>query len=269
MNISIVYMVAGLSKRFGGEMKPLAKVGPNNETLIEYSINQALRSGFNKIIFIVGEKTEKPFKEMFGNEYGGVPIEYAFQEYDSKKRDKPWGTCDALCSAINKIKETFVVCAGDDIYGEKTFKILTDHLKNSEEDVTISKNLIEMLPKEGTVNRGIFKVDDRNNILEIEEAEKINRENFKEKGFEEKTPTSKSIFALHPETLKLLNEELKKFKNENKGNRKIECYLNVKLGELLKERKIKIKYYETPEKWLGITNPSDEIKVRNRIKNKN
>src|SRR3989344_9452907 len=99
MELALVYMVAGLSKRFGGKPKGLAKVGPNGETLLEYSLNQALPAGFTKIIFIVGEKTERLFKEKFGNSYKGVPIEYAMQEYDSAKRDKPWGTADALCSA--------------------------------------------------------------------------------------------------------------------------------------------------------------------------
>ena len=267
MNISIVYMVAGLSSRFGGKIKQFVKVGRNDETLIEHSMNQALKAGFNKIVFIVGEKTEKPFKEMFGEKYNGIPIEYGFQEYDSEKRDKPWGTCDAVCSAMNKIKEPFVVCTGDDIYGEKTFKILVNHLNNNEEEnATISKNLIEMLPKKGTVNRGIFKVGEENNVIEMEEVEKINRKNFKEMGFEEKTPTSISIFALNPKTLKLLKEKLDKFKEENRDSKEVECYLNVVLGELIKENKMKMKIYCTEEKWLGVTNPEDEFIIKQKLK---
>ena len=265
MKLTIVYMIAGLSSRFKGLIKPLAKVGPNGETLIEYSINQAINSEFNKIIFIVSEHTKKQVKKEFGDDYNGIPIIYVLQKHNTEKRDKPWGTCDAICSATEFIQEPFVVCAGDDIYGKKTFEILTEHLRNSQSDATAGKKLIEMLPEVGDVNRGIFEINKNNDVINIREIEKINRKNINEKGLNKNTATSISIFALHPETLKLLNEKLKKFKEENKDDRKIECYLNVKLGELLNEGKIKIRYYETPEKWLGITNPSDEIKIRNEL----
>jgi dTDP-glucose pyrophosphorylase len=120
--VAIVYLVAGISSRFGGKIKQFAVVGSNGETLIEYSMNQAIKAGFNKIIFIVGNSTEKPFKEKFKDSYKGIEIKYAHQLYDPKERDKPWGTCDAICSAKNLINGAFVVCNGDDIYGEKPFR---------------------------------------------------------------------------------------------------------------------------------------------------
>src|SRR3989344_8953487 len=106
-NVAIVYMVAGMSSRFGGKIKQFAKVGPNDETLIEISLNQALKAGFSKIIFIVGNLTEAPFKEKFGNEYNGIPIEYAYQIFNPEKRDKQWGTLDAVCSIKEIIKTPF------------------------------------------------------------------------------------------------------------------------------------------------------------------
>ena len=129
MNKIVVYMVAGLSARFGGKIKQFAKIGPNDETLIEISVNQALKAGFDKIIFIVGEKTEAPFKEKFGEEHKGISVKYALQTYDPKFRDRPWGAADALCVAKNLIDDSFVVCNGDDLYGEETFRILLNHLK--------------------------------------------------------------------------------------------------------------------------------------------
>lgn len=101
MNYSVVYMVAGLSSRFGGKIKQFAKVGPNGETLIEYSLNQAIESGFKKIIFIVSKKTENFFREKFQFSYRGIPIYYAIQNFNDLERDKPWGTADALCSEKN------------------------------------------------------------------------------------------------------------------------------------------------------------------------
>ncbi|MFC1682288.1 UDP-glucose 4-epimerase GalE [Nanoarchaeota archaeon] len=263
---AIVYMVAGLSSRFGGRIKQFARVGPENESLIEYSLKQALPAGFTKIVFIVGEKTEKPFKEKFGNNYNGIPVEYAFQGYNKEKRDRPWGTCDAVCSAIDLINEPFVIATGDDLYGEKGFEILANHLKNKEGDATLGMKLIEMLPEEGSVNRGIFYIDKENNMIDGEESIGINRENFIQRGFNENSPVNMGIFGLHPKTLELLNERLKEFKEQNVDDRKIECYLNVELAKLIQQEKIKMKLYYSNEKWLGITNPGDEIKVREELK---
>jgi NDP-sugar pyrophosphorylase family protein len=268
MDLTILYMVAGLSSRFGGKLahKGFEQVGINNETLIEISMNQAIIAGFNKIIFVVGNKTEKPFREKFGDSYKSIPVYYAFQDFDSKKRDRPWGTCDAVCVATDLIKEPFVIATGDDIYGKKTFEILAQHLKTSKDDAAIGINLIDMLPETNEpVNRGIFQTEN-NYIVEGEENLGISRENFAQRGFKKTTPVNMSIFALHPKTLQLLKEKLDKFKEQNKNSRTAECYVNVKLIELCKEKKIKMKLYPFSGKWLGITNPGDELKVREALK---
>jgi len=265
MEIALVYIVAGLCSRFGGKIKSFVKI-TDKETLIEYSLKQALPAGFTKIIFVVGKHTEQPFKEKFGNNYKGIPVFYAFQEFDSKKRDKPWGTCDALCSANHLIKEPFVILVGDELYGEKSFKILINHLKTGNENVTVVKKLIDMLPEKGTVNRGIFEIDKDCYVKDCTENLGINKENFKERRFEEDSPTSISIFGLHTKTLDLLNEKLEKFKEENKNNRNAECYLNIKLAELIKQEKIKMKLYYTPDKWYGITNSGDELTIQKQLK---
>ena len=119
--IALVYMVAGLSSRFGGKPKAFAKVGANGELLIDYSLAQALKGDFSKIIFVVSEKTRALFFAKFGNSYKGIPVYYALQEFDSVKRQKPWGTVDALCSAKEFLNCPFVVCNGDDLYGEEVF----------------------------------------------------------------------------------------------------------------------------------------------------
>ncbi|MFH1365183.1 MAG: NTP transferase domain-containing protein [archaeon] len=268
-NISLVCLAAGMSKRFGGELKQFAKVGPRGETLIEYIINQAISAGFSKIIFVVREETKEQFKKIFEENYKGIPVFYAIQGFDKEKRDKPWGTGDALCSTIDFIQEPFVICSGDDISGEKSFILLSTHLKNKKDEATVAKKLMDMLPFQGTVNRGIFRVNDKNQVIDSEEVVGIGRENFKKKGFREDDLVSISIFALHPETLGFLNEKLAKFKEENKGNRKIEFYLNINLAELIKERKIKMEVYTTEEEWMGITNKEDEEKVRKKIKKDN
>ena len=265
MGFTIVYLVAGMSSRYKGKIKAFAEVGPNNETLIEISLNQALKAGANKIIFIVSKQTEQPFKEKLGNNYKDIPIEYAIQEFNSEKRDKPWGTCDAVCS-IKEINNPFIVATGDDLYGKKTFEILAQHLENNQEDATAVVKLIDLLPKQGFVNRGIFKVDEENYITDAQEIIGVEKNNLLEKGVTENTPSSISIFALHPETLQFLKEKLNLFKRQHSNDRRIECFLNTTLGDLIKENKIKMKILYTPEKWMGITNPGDEILIRKELK---
>ena len=117
--VAIVFMVAGLSSRFKSGPKQMAKIGPNNETLIEYSVNQSLKNGkFSKIYFITNYKTEHLFRNIFGNNYCKLDVKYVEQKYDKIKRVRPWGTTDALCSLVGLIDESFILLNGDQIYGE-------------------------------------------------------------------------------------------------------------------------------------------------------
>ncbi len=264
-DIAVVYMVAGLSARFKGKLKWLSKV-TSNETLIEYSINQALDSGITKIIFIVGEKTKIPFKEKFGDSYKGIPVYYTIQSYNPNERDKPWGTLDAICTIKNIIDCPFIVCSGDDIYGEEAYTLLANHLKNQQTEATVGYKLKNVISKEGTVNRGTFKTDQDNNVISIEEVCNITKRNIKEKGLNENTLCSMLLFGLHQETLELLEKILTDFKQKHKGDREIESWLPSSLGNIIKEGKITMKTYPTDAKWMGITNPGDEIIIQKELK---
>jgi NDP-sugar pyrophosphorylase family protein len=152
-NIKVVYLVAGMSSRFNGKVKQFAKVGPNDETLIEMSMKHAANAGIRSIIFVVGEKTLEPFKEKFGNNYNGMKIEYAFQGYDPEKRDRPWGTCDAVVCAKNLIDGPFIVCNGMIFSGAKSFLTLVNPLCDSDEAAVLQE------PKEfyeENVSRGVL-----------------------------------------------------------------------------------------------------------------
>lgn len=258
-------MLAGISSRFGGKIKAFAKV-TDNETLIEYSLNQAISAGFNKIIFVVSNKTKQPFNEKFGSSYKGIPIYYAMQEYDEKLRDRPWGTGDALCSAEKIITEPFVVCNGDDIYGEKAFEILFNHLNKSEEDATLGYKLIRVLPETGKTHRGIFQADNDNYVISLVETFNIEKSNLQETNSKPDDLCSMNIFALHPNAVRCLSEKLKIFKEKNKEDRKIEFLLPTEISDLIRESKVKMKVYPCDEKWLGITNPGDEEIVKEQLK---
>ena len=267
METTIVYMVAGMSSRFGGKIKQFARIGPNNETLIEYSLNQSLKAGFNKIVFIVANLTEKPFKDMFGDFYKGVPIKYALQKFNPEYRDKPWGTVDALCATKGIVTTPFVVCNGDDIYGEQVFKLLAEHLKKESSGGTIGYELGKVLsPAGGGVNRGIYELTPNNMVKTITETFDITSNNLTEKNLTENSFCSMNIFALQPETLEKLNKILEKFKQDRPGDKKAECLLPEELSKLIRQEKLNLKLYPTTEKWFGVTNPEDELMVKKELK---
>jgi len=262
--LALVYLVAGISSRFGGKIKSFVKITPRI-TLIELSLAQALKYDFSKIVFVVGNKTEKAFKEKFGSSYKSAPVFYALQKYNKKNRDRPWGTGDALCSAKPLLKKGFVICNGDDIYGSNSFKTLVEHLKKSSEEATISYKLSHVLPEKGVVNRGIIKAE-KGYVKNIKEVFNIKKRDLKAAKRKPGDLCSMGIFALHSNTLKFLNQEAKKFKKKHKGDRKIEFLLPNELSKLIKKRKIKMKNYPAIDRWVGVTNPGDEKKAREFIK---
>ena len=263
--VSLVYMVAGMSSRFGGKIKQFAKVGPNNSTLIEYSLHQALPAWFAKIIFIVGKMTEQPFKEMFWNEYKWVPVAYAIQSFDESLRDRPRWTVDALCSAKDLIDWPFVVCNGDDIYGKRSFQILFDHLQKSEETASLWYILENVLPDVGSTNRWIFRVNADTYVQDIQECIWIEKNTLSAAWLYPKDLCSMNIFWLNKSTLDLLNNTLLSFKSDHDWDRRIECYLPVELSNLIKNGQIAMKLYSTPDTWFGVTNPEDEDIVKLQI----
>jgi len=262
--IAIVYMVAGLSSRFGGKIKQFAKVGPNGETLIEYSLKQAINAGFNKAIFIVGSKTEVPFKEMFGENYKNIKVQYALQNYNPEERDKPWGTVDALCSANLLINCPFVVCNGDDIYGENTFRTLAEHLRAQNDCATVGYFLNEVLPEKGATNRGIFNLEN-DYVKSLKEFFNIEKSNLAQSELNDNSLYSMNIFGLQPATIKELDKILAEFKMNNKNDRKIECLLPNEISKLVEKRLIRMKIYPARDKWFGVTNPEDEEIIRKQI----
>ena len=264
-DIALVYMVAGISSRFGGKIKAFAEIGPNNESLIEYSLSQALPAGFNKIVLIVGENTKEPFKQKFGQNYHGIPIEYALQTFDTQKRERPWGTTDAVCSAKEFLNGPFVVCNGDDIYGKNALKTAHDFLINNKSGVTIGYKLKNVVPEEGTVNRGIYETDNDGNVIGLNEIFDISKNNLEEKNLTKDTLCSMNLFGLPKETISLLEEKLIKFKEENIKSRTAECLLPIELATLIKEKKIILKLVETQDQWFGVTNPSDEEIIRAKL----
>lgn len=258
----VVFMVAGMSSRFGGNPKQMAIVGPNKETLIEYSVNQALTCKFSKIIFITNQITEKLFIKVFGSVYKNTPVLYIQQKYDSNIRSRPWGTTDALCSIIEYVNEPFILLNGDDIYGENTFKKGFDLMKIKNNNIIGGLKVHKTLPNKGYVNRGIIFVSG-SEVLGLKEMLGISKEENPELLNEF---GNVNFIGLQPKILCELRIILEKFKLINKNDKKIECLLPDNLNELIEKDILKMTYFEINNDIIGITNPGDEINVRKKLK---
>ncbi len=262
--IAIVYLVAGISSRFGG-IKQFAQVGPNGESLIEYSLNQALPAGFSSIYFIVGNTTEKPFRERFGDSYRGVPIFYAVQRFDTAERERPWGTTDALTTLKGRIECPFVICNGDNLYGEGAFKILFEHLQHSDDEATIGYVLDNVLPEKGICNRAMYGLDD-GYVKSLREMLGLERGKLPQ-GINLEDLCSKNIFGFHPRIIDMFDTKIQKFKEKYKGDRRIEYILPNTVSELIEEGKIKLKIYHANGECLDITRIENVEEVRRSLQN--
>jgi len=260
--VSLVYMVAGMSSRFGGKPKQMAKIGPNNETLIEYSVNQAIKQDFTKLIFITNKNTQYLFENIFGDSYKGKQVLYIEQKYDRNVRIRPWGTTDAICCLLGKINEACIIVNGDDIYGEKSFKEGFDLLKTNNYNIMGGLKVIKTMPENGKVNRGIIDIDnyyviglkEELNISKNENPELMNKYG------------NVNFIGLQYDTIFLLNNILEEFKEKHKNESKLEILLPNNLNELIKKNLIKMKFFEIENNVFGLTNPEDEIIIKNKLK---
>jgi len=263
---SLVVMVAGMSSRFGGNPKQMAIVGPNNETLIEYSVNQAIKNAFDRIIFITNSKTEKLFVDIFQDRYKDIPVIYIQQSYD-EQRIRPWGTGDAVASLFPIAKKTksskYIIINGDDIYGEDTFYNGFNLLCESSSNIIAGLLVSDTLPEEGNVNRGIITIDG-DNVVHLEERLNISKKKNPE--LLDKL-SNVNFLGLQLEALEHLYILNDKFKTENKDDEKIESLLTDHLNNLVYRNLINLKYFYIRNKILGITNPGDELKLKDILSN--
>lgn len=279
--ISLVIMAAGIGSRFGGGIKQLELVGPNGEIIMDYSIYDAIKSGFNKIIFIIRKDIEKDFKEVIGNRIEkickklNVEVHYAYQELENipsafkvlKDRKKPWGTGHAVLSCKDIINEPFAVINADDYYGKDSFKNMYEFLsKNNNEFCMAGFKLKNTLSDNGGVTRGICQVDKNDYLTEITETSNIIK--VGEKAVVEgnevdiNSNVSMNMWGLTSEFLDILEQGFIKFLEKEVNNIKSEYLLPIFIGELLKENRIKVKVLETKDKWFGVTYKEDKEFVK-------
>ncbi|WP_210466511.1 nucleotidyltransferase family protein [Rufibacter roseolus] len=272
---TLLVLAAGMATRYGS-LKQLEAFGPNGETIIEYSIYDAIKAGFGKVVFIIRQSIEKEFRAAMQDKFSQtVEVDFVLQELDllpdgftvPENRVKPWGTAHAVWVASSKLTGPFAVINGDDFYGYESFRIMADFLKTGQKCGLVGYLLANTLSEHGAVSRGICEVDAGGNLISITEQTHIERT---ANGIMAITPTqeqvplaqdqmvSMNLMGFSPDLLPYFEQYLKEFLQQSAQNPKAEFFLPLVLDKLVKDGVTRVKLLPTPEKWFGVTYPEDK-----------
>lgn len=292
--MELVIMAGGLGSRFGG-LKQLEPIDKNNNFIIDYSIYDAIRCGFNKVIIIINENNFKLFRDTIGKRIENfIEVVYVFQNNEnfpkiitpSKERTKPFGTAHAVLCAKGLIHDNFAVINADDFYGYDAFKKVSSFLKNNKNENVyslISYEVQNTLSENDSVKRGICEIEN-NNLLKITECKIIKKENeIFAKNIEQnsdqnltlikkETAVSMNLFGFTPKIFNYLDSYFLTFLMENKENLETcEFFLPTVVSTLIQDKKVKVNVIPTTSKWLGMTYKEDKPfivkEIGNMIKN--
>lgn len=263
--MDLVILAAGMGSRFGSA-KQLEEVGPNGELIIDYSIYDAIKAGFNRIILIIREEHLDLFEEIVGKKWKDkVEIVYAFQSNEDlnipNERTKPLGTLHAVLCASKYITNDFALLNSDDFYGYQTFKNTYDFLKNNNDSsCVVGYNIINTLSLNGSVNRALIKKDSNEDLISIEECLNIKVENERiyndEHEFDKDDLVSLNFFGVRKNVLPLLNKYFDEF-IKNADLTKDEVYFPKTVGKMIDNNECNFKVISSNEKWYGITYKED------------
>lgn len=281
MQPTLLILAAGMASRYGS-MKQIQGFGPNGETIMDYSIYDAIRAGFKKVVFIIRKDFAEDFKNIVEPKWKDqVELGYVYQDLHSftgsfpvpAERTKPWGTAHAVLCAKDAIKEPFAVINADDFYGkdafEKAAKFLTSDVKDSLYSI-IGYELAKTLSDNGTVSRGVCQVDANNNLVSIAERTKIYEENGRityEEGdkkydvpFDSKV--SMNFWCFSPSVFTYIEKIFGEFLKEQGSNLKAEFFIPIIGDKFIQEGKGAIKVIPTGAKWFGVTYKEDAPEVQ-------
>ncbi len=282
--MTLVIMAAGMGSRFGG-LKQVEPVGPNGEFILDYSIYDAKKAGFDKVVFIIKKENYELFKDTVGNRIGGIiNVEYVFQDMNiipdfitiPSDRIKPWGTAHAIYCCKDIVKERFAIVNADDFYGYDSYKIMFDYLKDMKENefCMVGYKVINTLTDNGAVKRGYCEIKEGflTNLIEssIEKQEDRiiaspldGRKPFEVK---EEDSVSMNMFGFSPLLFQELEKRFNVFFEENKNNLdKCEWLIPDEVFRLIDENIINVKVLETSSKWYGVTYKEDKEQIVNAI----
>lgn len=281
---TLLVMAAGMGSRYGG-LKQIEAVGPSGETIIDYSIYDAMRAGFGKLVFIIRKDIEEPFKEVVGSRFEKrIAVEYVFQELDKipagfhvpAGRTKPWGTTQAILMAADVIREPFAVINADDFYGAESYRVLSNHLQAGTEDYAmVGFVLHNTLSDFGTVARGVCQVSDEGYLKGIVELTSIGRDGGQAKSTDGEgrvtmltgdEPVSMNYWGFTPKVFGQLDGYFKEFLEANGSDLKRECYIPNTVNDILVAGQGKVKVLHSNDPWFGVTYREDHAHVVGSIK---
>ncbi|NNE14740.1 MAG: nucleotidyltransferase [Saprospiraceae bacterium] len=282
---TLLILAAGMGSRYGS-LKQMDAFGPHGETIIDYSIYDAIEAGFTKIVFIVRahfhEKIEKLFKERIGDRIEMVFVDQKLKNLPegfklNPEREKPWGTAHAVLVAKDVINEPFAIINADDYYGKESYKTVNNFLTQNDDDshyTVISYLLKNTLSEHGSVNRGICMSDENQNLTKIVETLKIFKNedgsgrytlNEKEQYLDQNTLVSMNMFGFYPNYFKYVNDYFKTFLRNEGDKLKSEFFIPFVLDQMIKDKLINVKVLTSPSTWFGVTYKEDKPIVMGKI----
>ena len=277
-NITLLIMAAGMGSRYGG-LKQLDAIGPSGETIIDYSVYDAIKAGFTKVVFIIRKDFEQEFKSKITDKYEGqIQVEFAFQDLNDlpdeftcpEGREKPWGTGHAIFSARDVINEPFVAINGDDFYGRESFKVVADYYRKGANSFSmVAFKLDKTLSSFGGVTRGLCTVNDEklNTVIETADLEKTDYGVSSNRDIEldGSEPVSMNVWGFTPMLFKYLVEKFVEFLSENGTEMKSEYLIPSVVNELIQSGQETVHVLRSGATWFGVTYKEDKPYVEGEI----
>lgn len=287
MKATLLVLAAGMGSRYGG-LKQMDAFGPNGETIIDYSIYDAINAGFTKVVFIIRESFKEAFEEAFTAKFEGkIEVAFVCQELDRLPegvscpvdRQKPWGTGHAVYVAKDHIDGPFAVINADDYYGQDAYNVLIDFFKanggnDSPDYAVVAYYLNNTLSEHGTVNRGVCYSDGKGNLEKVVERTQIQREadgviRFPHEDHKhilaDDTLVSMNMWAFYPSYFDYSEAALYEFIKTRGEEEKSEFYIPALIDELIQNKILDVKLLDTTSQWFGVTYQEDKPVVINKL----
>ena len=282
---TLVILAAGMGSRYGG-LKQMDTFTPEGDTIIDFSLYDAIQAGFGKVVFIIRKSFEKEFKAIFNKKLEGrVEIEYVYQELDNvpekfvnPERKKPWGTGHALLMTKDVVKENFAIINADDFYSRQAFEVIAEQLRNTDEQSydfsMVAYSLKNTVSDNGYVSRGECTVDKEGFLTDVTERVRIEKidgilksenENGEMLPIDKNTTVSMNFWGFTPKCFEFGDELFLDFLEKNTENLKAEFYLPTIVNKMLASEKASVKVLESDSKWFGVTYSEDKEIAQNEI----
>ena len=277
-DITLLIMAAGMGSRYGG-LKQLDSVGPNQETIIDYSVYDAIRAGFNKVVFVIRKEFHKEFRSVITDKYKGkIQVEFAFQELTNLPggfscpvgRKKPWGTGHAILTTKNLIKEPFVAINGDDFYGLESFRVAAEYYQHGGKNYSmVAFQLGNTLSDFGSVTRGLCTLngDKLDTVIETGglRLSKNGMKSERDISLNGQEPVSMNVWGFTPDLFGFLESMFEKFLEKEGGKLNSEYLIPSVINDLIQNNIKLVQILRSSAKWFGVTYKEDKPHVIQQI----